>query len=157
MILANCSWLRPPFLSGHTSGDQKYISKWIICGSCVTSLVMPSAFSVMVGLLPEPQTLCLPVDLNERLELEWRSDPCRQLLAWQYMSSKCMQIQESCFLWLMTLELLPHLNQVLILVSLRTESEMGVESSPGFLFERIIVGLRMEPTPFTRPHEKPLF
>lgn len=157
MILANCSWLRPPFLSGHTSGDQKYISKWIICGSCVTSLVMPSAFSVMVGLLPEPQTLCLPVDLNERLELEWRSDPCRQLLSWQYMSSKCMQIQESCFLWLMTLELLPHLNQVLVLVSLRTESEMGVESSPGFLFERIIVGLRMEPTPFTRPHEKPLF
>lgn len=100
---------------------------------------MPSAFSVMVGLLPEPQTLCLPVDLNERLELEWRSDPCRQLLVWQYMSSKSMQIQESCLLWLMTLELLPHLNQVLILVSLRTESEMGVESSPGFLFERIVV------------------
>lgn len=76
---------------------------------------MPSAFSVMVGLLPELQTLCLPVDLSKRLEREWRSDPWRQLLAWQYMSSKSMQIQESCFLWLMTLELLLHLNQVLTL------------------------------------------
>lgn len=27
VISANHSWLRPPFFSGHTSGDQKYISK----------------------------------------------------------------------------------------------------------------------------------
>lgn len=25
--LGKCSWLRLPFFSGHTSGDQKYISK----------------------------------------------------------------------------------------------------------------------------------
>lgn len=34
---------------------------------------------------------------------------------------------------------------------------MGVWSSPGFLLDRIIVFLRMEPTPFTRSHEKPPF
>lgn len=92
---------------------------------------MPSAFSVMVGLLPEPQTLCLPVGLGEKLEH----------LTWEHMSNKSMQVQEPCSVCLMTLELLLHLNPVLTLFSLRMQSEMGVWSSAGFLLDRIIIYL----------------
>lgn len=97
----------------------------------------------------------------ERLELMWRSGPCRQLLAWQCMASKSTQVHKSCFVWLLPLSTLEtnsaegkwefgFLSWVLVFLG-----RLCRGCCSAFVLNPPSLALGVEPTPFSRTWGNP--